>query len=105
MCCFVRINVFINFAAVQRSVIDVCVFTGSLKISSVRRFDAGTYLCRANNSVGQSPQTRVVSVEVLGLSLSAMGVDQGGNGGRSPLPRIWSGGIAPPPRFCHVAKF
>ena len=25
------------------------------------------------------------------------------DGGTSP-PRIWSGGIAPPPRFCHVAK-
>ena len=43
---------------------------GSLKISSVRKFDAGTYLCRANNSVGQSPQTRVVSVDVLGLAIS-----------------------------------
>jgi len=39
---------------------------GSLKISSVRMFDAGTYLCRANNSDGQSPQTRVVAVDVLG---------------------------------------
>lgn len=32
---------------------------------NVQKFDAGTYLCRADNSVGQSP-TKVIAVEVLG---------------------------------------
>ena len=44
----------------------VGVRAGSLTISSVRKFDAGTYLCTANNSDQQSAQTRVVSVDVLG---------------------------------------
>ena len=55
-----------------KMVVTGCVqrMLGSLKINAVRRFDAGTYLCRANNSVGQSPQTRVVSVDVLGVYAS-----------------------------------
>jgi len=36
--------------------------------------------------------------------LLIMGVDHGeGTGGQ--VPRIWSGELSPPPRFCHVAKF
>jgi len=43
------------------------LFAGNLLIRNVQKYDAGTYLCRANNSVGQPP-ARVVSVEVLGTS-------------------------------------
>ena len=57
----------VNMMQYSTARFDVCDDTGSLKISSVRKFDAGTYLCRANNSDGQAPQTRVVSVDVLGL--------------------------------------
>lgn len=34
-------------------------------IQQVQKFDAGTYLCRASNGVGQ-PQSKVISVEILG---------------------------------------
>lgn len=40
-------------------------FAGNLFIVNVQKFDAGTYLCRADSSVGQSP-TKVIAVEVLG---------------------------------------
>ena len=38
---------------------------GNLHIDGVQKFDAGTYLCKASNGVGQ-PQSKVISVEVFG---------------------------------------
>lgn len=40
-------------------------------IQQVQRFDAGTYLCRASNGIGQ-PQAKVISVEILGEKKSVI---------------------------------
>ena len=34
-----------------------------------------------------------------------MGVDHGGRGGQVPPTEFGAGGLSPPLRFCHVAKF
>jgi len=45
--------------------VSVCLCVGNLVIHNIQRFDAGTYLCKAENDVGQQ-QAKVISVDVLG---------------------------------------
>lgn len=40
--------------------------SGNLFINGVQKFDAGTYLCKAANGVGQA-QNKVIAVDVLGM--------------------------------------